>query len=90
MLTKGEKIMSILKRKLTESEQAELLDELFMFRIDDGVIYDDDGYEFYGFDSNNKYDLSSLKGIFELATDKAREDGKFEKALEIKKALWIR
>lgn len=82
--------MSILKRKLTESEQAELLDELFMFKIDDGVIYDDDGYEFYGFDSNDKYDLSNLKGIFELVIDKAQEDGEYKKALEIKEALWIR
>lgn len=54
-----------LDKKLTIEELSPLLDHLFGFWFDGDVLMDSSGDEFYGLVSNDNYDLTTLKGIFE-------------------------
>ena len=77
-------------RKLSRSEQRELLEQLFGFHVAvDGVVLDEWHDEFYGLNSNDKYDLSTLKGIFEYQKDIATERGRRYQQSDIRKALGL-
>ena len=62
--------------KLPLENQRRILNDLFGFTVGrecdcaskcvcNEVVYDDEGYEFYWFDGNDKFDLTTLKGIIE-------------------------
>jgi hypothetical protein len=58
----------ILGTKLSVENQNYILGDLFGFSVDiTGVIYDDEGDEFYGYNANLVYDLSTLAGIIKYA-----------------------
>jgi len=85
----------ILEKKLTIEEQNEILGNLFGFQLkdyeNDGrfILYDEEGLEFYGKDSNLKYDFSTLSGIFHYVNQIGIERGEYNKQLEIKRALGL-
>lgn len=83
----------ILKKKLTEYEQTQLLSGLFGFHFEGDILIDDDGQEFYGFDKNARFDFTTLEGVFAYAFFRAREqgfaDGKLQVQNSIKTALEI-
>lgn len=59
-------ILIDINTKLTIEEQKHYLYELLGFVVNnDGVIYDEDGTEFYGYDINDRHELTTLKGIME-------------------------
>ncbi len=75
-------------KKLTHSDKERLLDALFDFDMDkNGVIYDEEGDEFYGNSENDKYDFSNLKGIIDYVKDESFKEGVRHNQREIKKAL---
>lgn len=84
-----------LNKKLTLEEQTEILYELFGFVVGDGdtasnckgVIYDEEGDEFYGSDSNDKFDLTCFSGIIKYSKHLAFEDGKAELRHSFRKLL---
>ena len=66
----------MLDKELTIEEKKIILDELLSFSVnDDGVIYDDEGYEFYGYDKNNIYSLDTLRGIIKYIRRTEYSDG---------------
>lgn len=84
----------LLDVKLTLDEQRHLLKELLNFEIDqNGVVYDEEGDEFFGFKRNDKYDFSTLRGIIfyikEDAFDLGKDRGKSEIHGGMKKLLDI-
>lgn len=89
----------ILDRKLTNEEQINVLDKLLGFslhNIDDDLneepeysIIDEEGYEFYGIDSNLKYDLTTLGGIIKYIIDKSKKEGYSDCQMDFKKLLGI-
>lgn len=81
--------MTILNQKLSDSSRAEILSELLGYHIEDGVIYDEDGDEFFGIDSNCEYSLLTLDSIIRFMVDRAKQRGRVEKSLEIRKALGL-
>ena len=75
-------------KKLSQSDKKLLIDTLFDFGMDEnGVIYDDEGDEFYGNSENNKYDFSNLKEIIDYVKDESFKKGIRHNQREIKKAL---
>jgi len=83
--------------KLPIEDQQSILADLFGFNlIDDGengeshfVLYDEDGYEFYGSEYNSQFDLRTLKGIYDYVRITANENGKLDKQYEIRRALGL-
>lgn len=70
--------MKPVTEKLSKIEQKHLLNSLLEFDIDDdGVITDDEGFEFYGKNENDKFDLSTLKGITVYIEHRAFDRGVF-------------
>jgi hypothetical protein len=89
----------MIKDKLTIEQQNEILGSLFGFELvnisDKGekehwVLYDDDGNEFYGTDSNCQFDFSTLAGIFSYTAHVAEERGFAECQFKIKSLLNIK
>ena len=81
---------SILDRKLTIEEKRQILSKLFYMDVsDEGVIYDDEGDEFFGFAFNHQHELDTLAGIFEYARIRAETDGEYRARYEVRKALGI-
>ncbi|MCT4602827.1 MAG: hypothetical protein N4A59_08015 [Marinifilum sp.] len=86
---------NLLNRELTVEEQKEILGELFGFSLHDSendghfVIYDQEGDEFHGFDCNDQFDLTTLKGIITYAKHEAKEFGEWHAKREIRNALGI-
>lgn len=79
------------KFPITPEFQKAILRKLFDFEMDEnGVIYDSEGEEFFGFDKNEKFSFDTLEGIVEYARHIAYENGqndirmKFRDLLEIK------
>lgn len=81
---------NLLHRKLSIEDQDEILSDLFGFQIDDDVIIDDDGCEFYGMNKNDQFDLSTLNGIFAYAANRAKNQGYSDCQYDIKRVLNIR
>lgn len=79
----------MLRRKLTEEEQDLILGELFSFKVDDGVIIDDDGVDFYRNSSNSKFNLSTLEGIFKYHRFWCESVGYSKAQGDIRKAIGI-
>jgi len=92
----------MLKKKLTIEEQREILGSLFGFDIINKsypnendeenphyIIYDEEGYEFYGNDKNLSFTLTTLEGIFAYTAHRAKEQGYADAQYNIRKALGI-
>lgn len=76
--------------KLTIEDQRKILEQRFNFIVDeDGVIYDEEGDEFHGFECNYDFDLSTIKGIMDYLAMQTFENGRREVRREIKKVLDI-
>jgi len=89
---------NILDRRLSVEDQSEILETLFSFKCvktdenDDKhvIIYDEEGYEFYGNDINLKYDLTNIRGIIWYAKDISAYNAIWEHNTKIKNLLNIR
>lgn len=88
----------LLKRKLTREERAELLEDLFEYRLVNlaeahekphDVIYDDDGDEFYGKDENCQFNLETLDDFFKYSKHLAESAGIRLAQWRIKQALGL-
>ena len=78
-----------LNKKLTEEEQHNILNELFGFVVEDGIVYDEEGYEFYANDYNLKFNLSTLKGIFKFVADRWHMKGVDYARMQMRIALGL-
>jgi len=89
---------TIVDKKLSFKDQSDILYIMFGFDCvktdptDDKhvVIYDDEGYEFYGNDINLKYDLSTIRGIIYYAKDIAAYNAVWNHNNKIKDLLNIK
>lgn len=88
----------MLTEKLTVEQKKELLRTLFGFDLinvdeEEGgehwVVYDEEGYEFYGIDANCQFDFSTLAGFFSYTAHRAKNQGYSDAQWNIKKALGI-
>jgi len=88
----------MLTEKLTKEQQKELLQTLFGFdliNVDDSeggehfVVYDDEGYEFYGSDYNCQFDFSTLARFFIYTAHRAKNQGFADAQYKIRTALGI-
>ncbi len=84
----------MLTRKLTISQQQDLLNTLFGFdyvNVGNGhmVLYDGDGNEFYGYDKHCQFDFSTLAGIFSYTAHRAKNQGYSDAQFNIRKALGV-
>jgi len=89
----------MLEKKLTIQEQGDILEPLFGFYFLDSrteineeshyILYNEEGEEFYGYDINDKWDFSTLEGIFAYAVNRAKEQGYSDAQYNIQKALGI-
>jgi hypothetical protein len=83
----------ILTKKLTQEEQQDLVHTLFGFNFkdDDGhiVLYDEEGYEFYGKNENSRFDFSTLAGVFSYTAYRAKNQGFKDAQYNIRKALGL-
>ena len=80
----------MLTKKLTQVEQAEILEALFGFTFDDDVLIDDDGSEFYGFPRHCQFDFSTLAGIFSYTAYRAKNQGYADAQYNIRESLGIK
>lgn len=78
--------MSILQKKLSDTEKEELLDLVGLEEIE-GVIYYHEGEEFFGVTENDKYDFSTLGGFLEYFKDESIKEGKQTLKREFKMLL---
>lgn len=86
-----------LRTKLSTKEQHSILNALFGFYFinvdEDGgewwVLHDEYGNEFYGENSNDKFDFTTLEGIFAYATNRAKEQGFEDAQYTMRKALGL-
>lgn len=78
-----------LHTKLSIKEQESILSELFGFSFDGNVLIDDDGREFYGMNINDKFDLSTLNGIFTYAINRAKNQGYIDCQFNIRHHLGL-
>lgn len=88
----------MIKNKLSIEEQNEILLTLFGFEYVNiseenekphHVLYDEEGYEFYGSNENCQFDFSTLEGIFSYAAHRAKNQGYFDCQNDLKKVLGI-
>jgi len=88
----------MLTKKLTKEEQSKILSELFGFSFinieeDKGkehwVLYDEEGYEFYGSNENCRFNFSTLAGIFSYTAYRAKNQGYSDCQRAIRKVLGI-
>jgi hypothetical protein len=80
--------------KLTIKQQHDILSTLFGFEYvnvgdDHYVLYNEDGYEFYGSNYNLGFDFSTLHGIFVYATEQSKKQGYNDCKRELRKFLEI-
>lgn len=84
--------------KLTLEEQQHFLNTLFGFNFinvneDDNdphfVLYDEEGYEFYGSSENCQFDFSTLSGIFSYTAHVSNQRGYSSCQYAIKKILGL-
>jgi len=80
---------------LTVKEKQELFSTLFGFTFTDEnrdqhfVLYDDEGYEFYGSDKNLKFQFITLADFFAYTAHRAKLQGYADAQYTIRKALGI-
>lgn len=88
----------MITKKLTREEQNSILNDLFGFsfvNVDetDGsehwVLYDEEGYEFYGCNENCRFDFSTLAGIFSYTAYRAKNQGYSDCQHAMRKVLGI-
>jgi hypothetical protein len=77
---------NILNKELSAEEQELILNHLGMSIID-GVIYDDDGDEFYGNPQNDKYSFETIEGVFLYIKERNYAYGYSSGAFGVKHAL---
>lgn len=85
---------NLLAKKLTNEEQHGILNALFGFDLintndDHWVLYDEEGYEFYGNNNNLQFEFSTLNGIFSFAIFKAKQQGYSDCQFAFRKLLDI-
>lgn len=80
---------------LTVAEKQELFPNLFGFNFTDEtfeghfVLYDDDGYEFYGFDKNLQFKFITLADFFSYTAHLAKLQGYADAQYAIRKAMGL-
>ena len=83
----------MLDKKLTNEEQAEILRELFGFNYEEveghWVLYDEDGYEFFGYDPHLQFDFSTLNGIFAYMEGRSKMNGYQDCQLKMREVLGL-
>ena len=84
----------ILTKKLTQEEQQNLVQTLFGFNFEDVgeghmVLYNEEGYVFYGSNENCQFDFSTLAGVFSYAAHRAKNQGFGDAQYKIRKALGL-
>jgi len=88
----------MLTDKLTREQQNDILYTLFGFSLvnvdeDEGkehwVLYDEEGYEFYGSNENCQFDFSTLAGIFSYTAHRAKNQGFSDCQYQIRKVLGL-
>jgi len=88
---------SVVDKKLSFKDQSDILGIMFGFEClrtdptDDKhiIIYDEEGDEFYGFDANLKYDLTTIRGIIFYAENISAYNAIWHHNDKIKKLLNI-
>lgn len=76
-------------KKLTIEEQQNILNALFGFNIEDEVVYDEEGNEFFGIKEHTQFDFSTLEGVFSYAINRAKNQGYLDAQWKIQKALGL-
>lgn len=88
----------MIQNKLTNEQQKEILHDLFGFdlineSVVDGdehyVLYDEEGFEFYGRDENCQFNFSTLAGIFAYTAHRAKNQGYQDCQFAMRKLLGI-
>lgn len=87
----------MLKKKLTIEEQREIISTLFGFdivNVEDEqnphyVVYNEEGFVFYGNDENLRFDFTSLEGIFAYTAHRAKEQGYADAQYNMRKAMGL-
>jgi hypothetical protein len=88
----------MITEKLTREQQHEILNTLFGFNyqneaVVDGdehwVLYDEEGYEFYGSNANCQFDFSTLSGIFSYTAHRAKNQGYSDCQYQMRKLLGV-
>lgn len=88
----------MLTKKLTKEEQSDILNTLFGFwweniaeneEKEHWVLFDENGYEFYGSDENLQFDFSTLAGIFSYSTHRAKKQGYADCQYAMRKVLGV-
>jgi hypothetical protein len=84
----------ILTKKLTQEEQQDIVQTLFGFNFEDVgeghiVLYDEEGYEFYGSNENCQFNFSTLAGVFNYTAHRAKNQGFEDAQYKIRKALGL-
>ena len=75
-------------KKLSSTEQEDILNNLFGFEFHNGILYDDDD-EFYGCIHNKNVDFTTLKGIFDYAMKEAKKEGICDAQRKIRHSLGL-
>ena len=79
-----------IKAKLSHEDQKALLSQLLGFDITaNGVIYDCEGDEFYGYKENDPFDLSTIAGIVEYIKHQAESIGVWRAQEKMRQALGV-
>jgi len=87
-----------LTTKLSIEEQNHFVQTLFGFELVNiskstepphFVLYDEEGYEFYGSDSNCQFDFSTLAGIFSYTAHRAKNQGYCDCQYAMRKVLGV-
>ena len=85
----------MLDEQLEGEKLAYFLKELLGFSVElvegvsGGIIHNDEGEEFYGWDENDEWDLYTLRGIIKYNEYLAKKQGIFITQYEIQRALGI-
>lgn len=88
----------MITKKLTREEQNSILNDLFGFVFvnesetegeEHWVLYDEEGYEFYGSNENCQFDFSTLAGIFSYTAHRAKNQGYSDCQYAMRKVLGV-
>jgi hypothetical protein len=88
----------MITKKLTREEQNSILNDLFGFVFvnesetegeEHWVLYDEEGYEFYGSNENCLFDFSTLAGIFSYTAHRAKDQGYSDCQYAMRKVLGV-
>lgn len=88
----------MITKKLTREEQNSILNDLFGFSfvnegetdgIEHWVLYDEEGYEFYGNNENFQFNFSTLADIFAYTAHRAKNQGYSDCQYAMRKVLGI-